>query len=44
MAIIMIVTKIMTKIIVLSNILVIIHIIIVELQVLDGNFECIQLQ
>lgn len=40
----MIVTKIMTKIIVLSNILVIIHIIIVELQVLDGNFECIQLQ
>lgn len=44
MAIIMIVTKIMTKIIVMSNILVIIHIIIVELQVLDGNFECIQLQ
>lgn len=40
----MIVTKIMTKIIVMSNILVIIHIIIVELQVLDGNFECIQLQ
>jgi len=39
----MIVTKIMTKIIVMSNILVIIHIIIVELQVLDGNFECIQL-
>lgn len=40
----MIVTKIMTKIIVMSNILVIIHIINVELQVLDGNFECIQLQ
>lgn len=40
----MIVTKIMTKIIVMSNILVIIHIIIVELQVLDSNFECIQLQ